>query len=133
LGFEGSVQLISRHELVYVTATLTYRGTTVEIADVLVDTGAASTVINADLAADAGIYLGPTDQLRRMRGVGGHEHVFMRNVDRFAVGDHGLDGFDSRSARWTMASSLAGIMGMDFLRAAGARSTLVSSRPIPHE
>lgn len=54
-------------------ATLTYRRTTVEIPDVLVDTGAASTVINADLAADAGIYLEATDQLRRLRGVGGHE------------------------------------------------------------
>lgn len=40
------MRLLSRHERVYVTATLTYRGTTVEIPDVLVDTGAASTVIN---------------------------------------------------------------------------------------
>jgi len=44
------VQLISRHELVYVTALPTYRGTTVDLADVLVDTSAASTVINADVA-----------------------------------------------------------------------------------
>ena len=70
------MQPISQHELVYVTATLTYRGTAVEIADVLVDTGAASTVINADLAADVGIYLEATDQLRRLRGVSGYEHVF---------------------------------------------------------
>jgi hypothetical protein len=81
------VQRISRHELVYVTATLTYRATTVEIPDVLVDTGAASTVLNADLAADAGIYLEATDQLRRLRGVGGHEHVFLRRVDRFDDSD----------------------------------------------
>ncbi len=47
-------------------------------------------MINADLAAGAGIYLEPRDQLRRLRGVGGHEHVFMRHVDRFAVGDHVL-------------------------------------------
>jgi predicted aspartyl protease len=114
------VQLISRHELVYVTATLTYRGTTVEIPDVLVDTGAASTVINADLAADAGIYLEPSDHLRRLRGVGGHEHVFMRNVDRFAVGDHGLDGFDLEIGEMDYGFELGGIMGMDFLRAAAA-------------
>ena len=114
------MQLISRHELVYVTATLTYRGTTVEIPDVLVDTGAASTVINADLAADAGIYLGPSDQLLRLRGVGGHEHVFMRSVDRFAVGDHGLDGFDLEIGEMDYGFELGGIMGMDFLRTAGA-------------
>jgi len=114
------VQLISRHDLVYVTATLTYRGTTVEIPDILVDTGAASTVINADLAADAGIYLEAADQLRRLRGVGGHEHVFLRHVDRFAVGDHGLDGFDVEIGEMDYGFDLGGIIGMDFLQAARA-------------
>ena len=88
------MQLTSRHELAFVTATLAYRGTTVEVPHVLVDTGAASTVLNADLAADAGIYLASNDLLRRLRGVGGHEHVFLRQVDRLAVGDRGLDNFD---------------------------------------
>ena len=114
------MQLISRHDLVYVTATLTYRGTAVEIQDVLVDTGAASTVINADMAADVGIYLEATDQLRRLRGVGGHEHVFLRNVERFAVGDHGLDGFDIEVGEMDYGFDLGGIIGMDFLRAARA-------------
>jgi predicted aspartyl protease len=114
------VQLISQHELVYVTATLRYRGTTVEIPDVLVDTGAVSTVINADLAAEAGIYLEPSDQLRRLRGVGGHEHVFMRQVDRFAVGDHGLDEFEVEIGEMDYGFEFGGIIGMDFLRAARA-------------
>jgi predicted aspartyl protease len=74
------------HDLAFVTATLTYAGVSIEIADVLVDTGAASTIINADLAADAGVHVSPTDVLRRLRGVGGHEHVFTRRVDRFAIG-----------------------------------------------
>ena len=114
------MQLTSRHELIYVTATLTYGGTTVELADVLVDTGAASTVINADLAADAGIYLAPSDQLRRLRGVGGHEHVFMRHVERFAVGEFGLDGFQVEIGEMDYGFDFGGIIGMDFLRAARA-------------
>jgi predicted aspartyl protease len=114
------VQLISQHELVYVIATLRYRGTTVEIPDVLVDTGAVSTVINADLAAETGIYLEPSDQLRRLRGVGGHEHVFMRQVDRFAVGDHGLDEFEVEIGEMDYGFEFGGIIGMDFLRAARA-------------
>ena len=114
------MQLISQHELAYVTATLTYRGTTVEIPDVLVDTGAASTVINADVAAEAGIYLEPSDQLRRLRGIGGHEHVFLRHVDRFAVGDQGIDGFDVEIGEMDYGFELGGIIGMDFLRTARA-------------
>lgn len=50
------MQLTFRHDLAFVTATLTYWGISIEIADVLVDTGAASTVINADFAAQAGVY-----------------------------------------------------------------------------
>ena len=88
------MRLTSRHELAFVTATLTYRGTTIKIPDVFVDTGAASTVIDADHAAKAGINLEPTDRLRRLRGVGGHEHVFVRKIDRFAVDSRGLDGFE---------------------------------------
>jgi predicted aspartyl protease len=114
------VQLIFRHDLAFVTATLTYSGTSIEIPDVLVDTGAASTVINADLAAEAHIYVQPSDRLRRLRGVGGHEHVFMRRVDRLAIGEQGLDAFDVEIGEMDYGFGTGGILGMDFLRAAGA-------------
>jgi predicted aspartyl protease len=114
------VQLTSRHELAFVTATLTHRGTTIEIPDVVVDTGAASTVIDADHAAKAGIYLEPTDRLRRLRGVGGHEHVFVRKIDRFAVDVRSLDGFEIEMGELDYGFQLGGILGMDFLRAARA-------------
>ena len=114
------MQLIFRHNLAFVTATLTYDGTSVEVPDVLVDTGAASTVINADLAAEARIYLRPSDQLRRLRGVGGHEHVFLRRVDRLAIGDQGLDDFDVEIGEMDYGFQIGGILGMDFLRATSA-------------
>ncbi len=114
------MQLILRHNLAFVTATLTYSGTSIEVPDVLVDTGAASTVLNADLAAEARIYLRPSDQLRRLRGVGGHEHVFMRRVDRLAIGAQGLDDFDVEIGEMDYGFEIGGILGMDFLRAANA-------------
>jgi predicted aspartyl protease len=112
------VQLIFRHDLAFVTATVTYAGSSIEIPDVLVDTGAASTVINADLAAEAGIYLQPSDQLRRLRGVGGHEHVFVRRIDRLAIGAQGLDDFEVEIGEMDYGFVIGGILGMDFLRAA---------------
>ena len=114
------MQLTFRHELAFVTATLTYSGVSIEIANVLVDTGDASTTINADLAADAGVFVSPTDTLRRLRGVGGHEHVFSRRVDRFAIGDHGLNDFELEIGEMDYGFQLGGILGMDFLRTARA-------------
>lgn len=107
------MKLIFRHNLAFVTATLTYSGRSVEIPDLLVDTGAASTVINADLAAEARIYLRPSDRLRRLRGVGGHEHVFVRRVDRFAIGEQGLDDFDLEIGEVDYGFEIGGILGMD--------------------
>jgi predicted ribosome-associated RNA-binding protein Tma20 len=101
------VRLTSRHALAFVTATLTHRGTTIEIPDVVVDTGAASTVIDGDHAAKAGIYLEPADKLRRLRGVGGHEHVFVRKIDRFAAGGAVWMASRLRWVSWTTGFSWA--------------------------
>ena len=114
------MQLTFRHDLAFVTATLTYSGVAIEIPDVLVDTGATSTIVNADVAADAGVYASPMDRLRRLRGVGGYEHVFSRHVDRFAVGSHALDNFELEVGEMDYGVPIGGILGMDFLRAAGA-------------
>lgn len=114
------MQLVLRGELAFVTATLTFRGVSVAIPDVLVDTGAASTVFNADLAAEAGVLLGHGDRLRMLRGVGGREFVFVRHVDRVAVGERGRDDFEVEIGEMDYGFELGGILGMDFLRAAGA-------------
>jgi hypothetical protein len=59
-------------DLAFVTATRTHSGVSIDIASVLVDTGAAITFIDADLAADASVYVSATDTLHHLRGVGGH-------------------------------------------------------------
>lgn len=114
------MRLQLRGDLAFVAARLTYRGAIVEIPDVLVDTGAASTVINADLAGEAGVFLEPADRLRVLRGVGGREFVFVRRIDRLALGEQGLDDFEIEVGEMDYGFTIGGILGMDFLRAARA-------------
>lgn len=114
------MRLTLRSDLIFVTASLQHRGATVEIPSVLVDTGAASSVVDADLAAEAGVRLEPTDRLRMLRGVGGREYVFVRHVDRFAIGDHGLTNFELEFGELDYGFAIGGILGLDFLRATGA-------------
>lgn len=80
------MQLTFRHELAFVTSTLTYSGVSIESANVLVDAGAASTII--------------------------------------AIGVHGLDNFELEIGEMDYGFLFGGILGMDFLRAAGARIDL---------
>ena len=55
-----------------------------------------------------------------LRGVGGREYVFVRRVDRLAVGPHGIVDFEVEVGELDYGFSLGGILGMDFLRSAGA-------------
>src|ERR1051325_4604497 len=96
-GSVESVPLILRGELAFVTAVLTHRDMTVTVPDVLIDTGAASTVSNADIAEEPGIVARNADRLRVLRGVGGREYVFVQRIDRLAISSHGLDGFEIES------------------------------------
>jgi predicted aspartyl protease len=114
------VQLALRGDLAFVTARLTFRGVSVDVPDVLVDTGAASTVLNADLAAEASVFLEPSDRLRMLRGVGGREFVCVRRIDRLSISEYGLDGFEVEIGEMDYGFEIGGILGMDFLRAAGA-------------
>lgn len=65
------MRLSLRDDLPFVSIGLSFEGRSIEVQDVLVDTGSASTLMAAD--AVAGIHLTPlpTDDLRIIRGVGG--------------------------------------------------------------
>jgi predicted aspartyl protease len=86
-----------------------------EIADVLVDTGSASTVLSADALAQLSIAPEPGDRLRALRGIGGRELVFTRRLDRLEVDGHGLDGFEVEVGGMDYGFAISGILGMDFL------------------
>ena len=114
------MRLNLRHELAFATVTLVHRGVSMVVRDVLVDTGAASTVVNADVVAEAGLVPEAGDVLRTLRGVGGREHVFVRQIDRIAVGGVSVAPFDVEVGEMDYGISMGGILGMDYLRAVGA-------------
>lgn len=112
--------LTLRNNPPFTTVTVTYAGVIKQIAEVLVDTGSATTVLSADIAAELGIVPAPSDRIRMLRGVGGHEIVFHRRVDRFRVGDRELEQFAIEIAGMDYGFDIKGIVGMNFLRQAGA-------------
>jgi predicted aspartyl protease len=105
----------------FVTVTLFYDGRQIEIPMVLVDTGSASTVLSADMVSQVGLVPEPDDILHTIRGVGGAEVVFIRQVDRFQIGsEQGLDEFEIEVGGMDYGFEINGILGMDFLMGTGA-------------
>jgi len=114
------MQLSLRDDLPFVTLTATYGGNSMDIPSVLVDTGSASTILAADRVASIHIYPEPGDRLYTIRGVGGSEVVFTRLIDRLQVGESGLWNFEFEVGGMDYGFEIGGILGMDFLRRAGA-------------
>ena len=114
------MQLILKYDLPFTAVSITYRGSTIEVPQVLVDTGSASTVISADLVDSIGIFPLPEDRLSTIRGVGGSEVVFRRRVDYLQVGEKGLVNFDLEVGGMDYGFEINGILGMDFLTEAKA-------------
>lgn len=74
------MQLVLRNSLLFTTVRVIHRGSSLDVADVLVDTGSASTVLSADAVAPLSISPEPGDRLRTLRGIGGRELVFTNGI-----------------------------------------------------
>lgn len=101
--------------LPFVTAIIGHHSHTLKLNRVLVDTGSAGTIFNADRVADLGLVLEPHDTIFRIRGVGGAEFVFAKIVDSLAVGKLALPNFQIEVGAMDYGFKLDGIIGMDFL------------------
>ena len=112
--------LTLRDNLPFITITVTYQGTTMDIPQVLVDTGSATTLLAADIVATIGIVPLPQDVLHTLRGVGGTEVVFTRRLDSLQVGERKLTNFEIEVGGMDYGFAMQGILGMDFLMSAGA-------------
>jgi hypothetical protein len=106
--------------LPFVSATLTYRGQTLVLNQVLLDTGSAGTVFRADRVSAVGIQWGLDDPVRLISGTGGDEVVFIRTVDGLVVDDLRVSDFEIQVGAMEYGFAIEGIIGLDFLLRTGA-------------
>jgi hypothetical protein len=119
-GFRGVMQLTLRDNLPFLQVTVGYQGVVMGIPHVLVDTGSATTMLAADMVAAIHIVPSPQDILYTIRGVGGTEVVFSRQVDYIQVGEQRVTDFTIEVGGMDYGFDINGIVGMDFLTQAGA-------------
>jgi len=105
-----------------VAMRLLYRDRRLDVENVLLDTGSASTIFSANRLLDIDLRCDPTDILNRIRGVGGTEFVFSKRIDRLSLGDLTVAEFEIEvgAMDYGFSFELDGILGMDFLEQVGA-------------
>lgn len=70
--------------------------------------------------ASIGVQYEPDDMVHRIRGVGGAEFVFTKQMDNIQVGDLNVDHFEVEIGAMDYGYEINGIVGVDFLRQVGA-------------
>jgi hypothetical protein len=83
----GLVKIRLEDRLPFVTVFLRQGEREVTLDRVLLDTGSAATLFAVDEVTKLGIVPEPTDQIRRVVGVGGSEFVITKRLERLVLGD----------------------------------------------
>jgi len=110
-----------RDGLIFTEIKLNFRGKTKIVENVVVDTGAAETIISPDVVNDLGIYAELNDKVNSFYGVGGSLHnFFSKNVDIL-----GMDTFELKDVKLDFGiidprGEINGLIGLDLLIKAGA-------------
>ena len=115
-----SIKLTEIHDLPFVTVTVAHQKDQLDIPNVLVDTGSGTTVLSVDWVRKIKITYTLQDDLYTIRGVGGREAVFLRELDYLQVGEYCMRHFDVEIGGLDYGFEINGILGMNFLKRAGA-------------
>jgi predicted aspartyl protease len=113
------VELRLERRLPFVHVAVEHNGGRLVLADVLVDTGSAGTVLRASLLANLGIRREPGEPTYTIRGVGGTEEVILRKIDLLTVGEMNVESLETEIAAMDYGFPIDGILGMDFLTSVG--------------
>ncbi len=114
------MQLLLKDDLPFVNLKVSYLGQEIEVSHVLVDTGSGSTILAAEVMSQIGLVPQSEDMLYLIRGVGGVEAVFTRQIDYLQIDQHRLPQFEIEIGGMDYGFEINGILGMDVLLAAGA-------------
>lgn len=118
------MELERQGDLLFTTVQVAYRGATIEIDPILIDTGSETTILGVDSLAAIHIKPSLDDELYTIRGVGGVEAVFARQLDFLQVGSCRLADFVIEVGGMDYGFAINGILGMDFLLHAAANINL---------
>lgn len=103
--------------LLQASMNIVYKGRIMTIDHLVIDTGAAHSMISSDLAEQIGIYFENGDRLVRSIGVGGDDYSFRKLIDQVQLGDfHMKDIFIDFGVFHEDIQHINGLIGLDILK-----------------
>lgn len=101
--------------LAFVSATIRYNDLSIELNNMLLDTGSVGTMLAIDKIEALNLSAEPGDTIYRVVGIGSAEYVFSKTVDLLSVGLLQVSNFMVEFGAMRYGFALDGIVGLDFL------------------
>ncbi len=110
-----------REGLLFTSVQISFRGNTKVVENIVVDTGAAETIISPDVVEDIGIFAEPEDSVNSFYGVGGSLHnFFSKRINEIELGLLSLSDIKMDFGVIDPKSEINGLLGLDLLMSVGA-------------
>lgn len=116
-----------KYGLLLVDITLTFNGKSKVIENMVVDTGAARTLISQDIVEDINLQVDLHDRIVTYFGVGGKEHAFRKRVDQIQISDFVVENVEVDFNDFGY-DDINGLLGLDLLMSAGFTIDLLHLR-----
>lgn len=115
------MKLEYRDGLLFTAIEIVYKGKSKVIENVVVDTGAAGSIISPDVVDELGIYAELNDKIMEYYGVGGSTHIaFIKKIDSIIVGNERIKNIEIDFGLIDQNGEINGLIGLDILMEFGA-------------
>ncbi|MGO4540504.1 retropepsin-like aspartic protease [Paenibacillus sp. 2TAB19] len=105
------------HNLLQTSMTICYKGRSLTVDNLVIDTGAAHSLLSSDIVSEIGIHFENGDTLVRSFGIGGDEYSFQKQIDEIQLGN-----FNMKDIRIDFGvfhddiNYINGLIGLDILK-----------------
>ncbi|SFC49105.1 retropepsin-like aspartic protease [Clostridium uliginosum] len=118
------MKLRYEHGLLFTNINIQYRGKKLLVKDVVLDTGAAHTILSPDVVADIGVKAEANDNFITMYGIGGEHYAYRKNIDTISIGNNKLEDVSIDFGMIDEEGSINGLLGLDVLLKLGVSINL---------
>ena len=103
--------------LLQTSMTLHYKGRSLTVGRLVIDTGAAHSLLSSDIAAQIGIHFENGDKLVHSIGIGGGEYSFRKLIDQVQLGDYIMNNaYIDFGVFHEDIDQINGLIGLDVLK-----------------
>lgn len=103
--------------LLTISLTVTYRGKTTDIPDVIVDTGSSHTIFSPDVLEQIGVTYENGDPVYEAYGIGGSVPFYTKVLDEILLGSLRIEQFEVDVGM--LPNAHQGLLGLDILKTNG--------------